>query len=403
MAVASIRPTDSLRRRHHLRARAGLAIGALAAVIGSLSQPMAASALRDGGSSGGGVLQATPPRVSDYYPLAYDPQLILPAAQVNQAAGTVTLPLYQGRMRDGRSVWYVLTDVSDQRLARQLGLNWSPKLANAPDGAVRTATRNRQGSLVFDQGWVDFSPERVVLPGAAPNYFPPAQARAGSVGDAAYSPLVRVSGDDGAVFNATTVANGVSAVEIEFPNGNVDHSKVIDRAVAISPKAATVTLGLSTGTSSGRPILFVSLDSNTELVSALEATNVAPALNELPVGLNDQPDSAVSANYIIVNGPTGADNPQRQGLNSALGDAGAQVFDIFDGAPGVVNGPLYSPMWDLYVVAWTDRAIGAGYRSRLDSELAVQKMAAGGWLTAPGGGSVGASGLISNCPLILHF
>lgn len=353
--------------------------------------------------SDGGRLQPTPPVVADYYPVAYDPQPILPSASVDLAAGTVTLPLHQGRMADGRSVWYVLTDVSDRQLARQMGLNWSPKLANAPDAAVRTARQGRGGELVFDQGWVDFSPDRMVRAGQAPSFFPPAVAIAGSVGDAAYSPLVRVAGRGGAVFNATTVANGVSAAEIEFPAGGVDHDKVIDRAVAISPAAGTVTFNLSTGTSSGRPVLFVSLDSNAELVSALEGTNVAPALAHLPTGRNDEPDSAVSANYLVANGPTGADNPQRQGLNSALGDPGAQVFDIFDGAPGVVNGSLYSPMWDLYVTAWTDGAVAAGYRSRLDSELAVQAMAADGWLTAAGGGPVASSGLISNCPMILHF
>ena len=53
-------------------------------------------------------------------------------------AGTVTLPLHEGRMADGRSVWYVLTDVSDQRLAQKEGLNYSPKLANAPDAELPT-------------------------------------------------------------------------------------------------------------------------------------------------------------------------------------------------------------------------------------------------------------------------
>lgn len=29
-------------------------------------------------------------------------------------------------------VWYILTDVSDQSLATQIGLNFAPKLANVP-------------------------------------------------------------------------------------------------------------------------------------------------------------------------------------------------------------------------------------------------------------------------------
>jgi len=38
------------------------------------------------------------------------PYKLLKAGQVDEDAGTVTLPLYQGRMKDGRQVWFVLTD-----------------------------------------------------------------------------------------------------------------------------------------------------------------------------------------------------------------------------------------------------------------------------------------------------
>ncbi len=346
----------------------------------------------------------TPPVVADYFPVGYDLEPILPSGRINADQGTVTLPLRRGAMRDGRSVWYVVTDASDRATARRLGVNWSPKLANAPDAAVRSARRGHHGTLVFDAGTVDFSPERVVTAGAAPDFFPPAQAQPGSEGDAAYSPLVRVGNQHDVVLNATIVAFDVSAAQIEFPDGGIDYSLVIDRAVAISPANKTITLTMNVGTSSDRPILFISLDSNSELVSALEATTFVPRLKKsLPVGRNDASDSAVSANYIIVNGPTGADNPQRQGLNSALGDAGAQVLDIFDGAPGVLNGAAYSPMWDLYVAVWTDDAIANGYRSRIGSELEVVRLARAGSLTALEGGDVGPSGLISNCPLIAHF
>ena len=160
---------------------------------------------------------------------------------------------------------------------------------------------------------------------------------------------------------------------------------------------------MNVGTATGRPVLFISLDSNDTTVSALEGTTFAPALSNLDVGRNDAPDSAVAANYIIANGPTGADNPQRQGLNSALSDPGAQVLDIFDGAPGLVNGEAYSPMWDLYVAEWTTDAIDNGYRAAIHSELEIVGLAERGWLTGPGGGDFGPSGLISNCPLIGHL
>jgi hypothetical protein len=306
-------------------------------------------------------------------------------------------------MKDGRSVWYVLTDVSDRRIAAAKGLIYSPKLRNAPGNVTRSAKMEKDGSLTFDQGTVDFSPQRKVVPGPAPRFFPPAEAQAGSIGDAEYSPLVRVTNAGNVVYNATIVAFDEEAHEIEFPHGNVDYSKVIDRATAISPAQGTITLRLNLGTSGGRPVLFISLDSNDNLLSALEATTVAPALKNLPVGLNDAPTSAVSVNYIITYGPNGKDNPQHQGVNSALSDPNNQVFDIFDGAPGVLNGEAYSPMWDLYLAQWTPLAREKGYASAIYSELQFWGLAQRGWLTGPDGKAIGASGLISNCPLIMHY
>lgn len=363
------------------------------------------------GAAGGGpvdyesnsLARPAPPSAVDYFPVAYEPETTLTSAEIDNEANTVTLPLHEGRMSDGKKVWYVMTDTSDLATARRLGLNWSPKLANAPQAAMRTATMDDDGALEFDQGTVDFSPERVVVPGEAPAFFPPARAEAGSVGDAEYSPLVAVTNAAGTVFNASTVAFDVGADEIEFPDGDVDYDKVMDRAVAISPENGTVTFSMNVGTATGRPVLFISLDSNDNVVSALEATTFAPALSNLEVGANDAPDSAVAANYIIANGPTGADNPQRQGLNSALSDPGAQVLDIFDGAPGLINGEAYSPMWDLYVAEWTSDAIDNGYRAAIHSELEIVGLAQRGWLTGPGGADFGASGLISNCPLLGHL
>ncbi len=95
--------------------------------------------------------------------------------------------------------------------------------------------------------------------------------------------------------------------------------------------------------------------------------------------------------------------PQRQGLNSALSDTPSQVIDIFDGAPGVINDYAYSPMWDLYVAEWTPEAIEKGYTSAIYSELQFLGLVEKGWITAPGGGEMGPSGLISNCALIMHY
>ena len=341
---------------------------------------------------------ATPPSVGDHYRYGYEGRQLLGAAVVDLDENTVTLPLYRGRLEDGRAVWYVVTDVSDEGVARQAGLNYAPKLANATGSAARRATLAPDGTFVFDRGAVDFSPERVLVPGDAPDAFPPREAQAGSVGDEFYTPLVRVGE---LVYNATTVAFDVTADEIEFPDGDVDHSKVIDRAVAISPAAGTVTFGLNLGTVAGRPVVFISLDSNDMFVSAAEATTYAPALSGVSFGLNDGATSSVAVNYIVVNGPTGDGNPQQQGVVSALSDPGGQVFDIFDSAPGIRDG--YSPMWDLYLGWWTPEAIRAGYRAAIHSELEWLTLATAGWITAQEGGPPHTVGVVSNCPLIMSW
>src|SRR6201982_1711495 len=95
------------------------------------------------------------------------------AIQVDLSKETVRLPLYHGSDYNGtpqeETVWYVLLDASDQGLARDLGVNYAPKLANIaindPE-AVQTVTlgsptpdNNKFGQAVGDfKGAPDFSP-----------------------------------------------------------------------------------------------------------------------------------------------------------------------------------------------------------------------------------------------------
>ena len=49
--------------------------------------------------------------------------------QVDAAHGTITIPLYKGTVKGTpKTIWYILTDVSDQGVAQELGLNFSAKL-----------------------------------------------------------------------------------------------------------------------------------------------------------------------------------------------------------------------------------------------------------------------------------
>src|SRR6266481_5522799 len=82
------------------------------------------------------------------------PVQLLKTGPVDAMKGTITIPLYLGHMKDGRIVWYVLTDVDDPNVAAELGLNFSAKLTFASN-ASRTATLAADGTLVFDKGTVD--------------------------------------------------------------------------------------------------------------------------------------------------------------------------------------------------------------------------------------------------------
>src|SRR5271155_5171878 len=49
----------------------------------------------------------------------------LKSGKVDLDKGTITLPLYQGAMKSGETVWYIVTGTDDKGNADQLGLNYS--------------------------------------------------------------------------------------------------------------------------------------------------------------------------------------------------------------------------------------------------------------------------------------
>ncbi len=346
------------------------------------------------------------PAPSQSNPRLIGPLQLLTAGTLDREAGTLTLPLYRGRLTTGENVWYVLTDTTDKENAEALGLNFSAKLQYADDSgsaAVRTARYVNEGGetiLAFDQGSVDFSPVHSVAPGAAPDFFPPAAFQPGSIGDDAYSPLVRIENAGGHIYNAPVVAFNVDEAQIDFCQGNADHNLVHDKVAAICPDERTVTLALTPGFSFGRPVLYLSLDANDPLASSLEAATYSPGLQDVAVGADDSAFSAVERIFLFTNGPTGTDNPQRQGLNSALSD-GRGPLNVLGGIPTIATD--YSPLWDLNIGEWTEAAIENGYRSRLTEEFAILGFAERGWLTGPGGVPYGSSGIIVNCPIVFRF
>ena len=370
-------------------------------------------ALADGVDDG----QPSPASIGTDIPLTYfgpapsqvqkeliGPYQLLKSGTVDLEAATITLPLYRGQMKNGKNVWYVLTDTDDEANAAALGVNFSGKLTYAAScRGARNGNYERDGSLTFAQGTVDFSPVESVVPGDAPNAFPPKSANAGSVGDKDYSPLVRIANAGGHVYNAPMIAFDVSAKDLDFCDGNPDYHKVHDKVVKICPKTQTVTLKLFAGFSFSRPVLYLSMESNDPTVAAVEDVTLAPGLGDVLVGRDDSFLSGVERLFTFTNGPLdppGGVNPQRQGLSSALLSKRSPL-NVLGGIPTIATD--YSPLWDVNVGEWTQAAIDAGYRSRLTQEFQILGFVVEGWITGPGGKPYGSSGAIVNCPIVFRF
>lgn len=388
----------------HLNVSSAISPTVLAAAAAISFSPLARAAELLGNQAAPAAIAADIPIIAAEPAMAGDSghrgaSALLASGTVDLAAGTVTVPLHQGRMKSGETVWYVLLDTNDKGQAEALGINYAPKLTFAEVGkAVRSARIDAGATLVFDAGKVDFKPERKVIPGAAPNFFPPKAASPGSVGDADYSPLVKIENAGGHIYNAPVIAFDVAAAQLNpFCNGNADHKLVHDRVVAICPDTGKVTLQLATGYSAGRPVLYTSTDANAELPATLEASTYAPALGDLKVGPETSAFSPLERIYAFVNGPTGGDNPVRQGLNSALSD-GRAPLNVMGSIPSVSL--RYSPLWDINAAVWTPKAITAGTRARQTDEQTILGLVKSGYLSGPEGKAFGSTGFIVNCPVI---
>lgn len=319
-------------------------------------------------------------------------KLFLTSGEVDLAREVVRLPLHRGRLSSGEIVWFVLTDVSDFDTSRKMGLTWAPTLSNAKMlASTRVAKMDDSNNFTFKSGRVDFSPTQTLTAGKAPNVFPLASARAGSVGDAHYSPLVRVENRYDIVFNAPIIAFNVGPEKISFCGGNPDYSVVTDSVANICPDKGTVDLRLRFGFADGKHLRYLSFDANSEASAALEASTFAPAESDI------LQSGATQIIYTIVNGRTGRNDPERQGLNSAISGEGPSL-DILADFKEISAG--YSPMWDVQLAKWTEEAIEKNQRKLITDGDDVTSKSETGLLVSPGGGPVRTTGNLVNCPVV---
>jgi hypothetical protein len=289
--------------------------------------------------------------------------VFVPSA-VEHADHTVTLPVHEGQA-DGQTFWYVVLDASTSSAADRFGVNRSNKLANA--GNAAQAGQFVDGVLQVGAG-VDFTLKRDVLAGVP-----------GSTGETGYSPLVRLP--SGAVIDAPQIANATG---------------LHDKVVSISTADGTVTLRETEGRSRGNVVHYVSTDASKAGPAALEGATLAPRLDEAPTPGADGTDQSRASLAAFTNGQTGADNPQRQGIASALAD-GLDPLNVLAWEP---TQGRYSPLWDVHLTEWTAAAKAAGKDLRQSRFADVQDLARAGLVTAPGGGRWGPSDVIVVCPII---
>ena len=285
---------------------------------------------------------------------------------------TITVSLHEGRS-NGQTVWFIVTDASDDEFAEAFGANRAQKLENARGTtAVQSGYFDNDGVLQF-AATVDFSPARIVVPG--PDGFPPLQAEPGSVGEPGYSPLVELP--DGTILNAPHVANNTG---------------VHDSAEDVNLDERSVRIELVDGFARDKPVLYISMEASDPVGAALEASTFAPALNAAPFIGGDGTDSSRASLAAITNGQTGLSNRQRQGLNSALMGEG----DPLNMLTRLPNQGRYSPLWDVHLSTWAP-----GERPRRQEDFSdIEDLAEDGRITAPDGSAWGPSGFIVNCPIV---
>lgn len=313
-------------------------------------------------------------------------------------AATVTLPLYRGLSPQGADVFYIITDASDFEVARQMGINYAPKMIKAAGTPGAQAVTLENGVMRF-RGNVDFAPVYQVTPGDPPTFFPPKSFKPGAVGDAEWSSM--------AVLPSGTVLN-VQMVQ----NASGKH----DRLTGIDLQRRTATLSLLDGVHDGKQYYYhLVTDVSADLPAVLEKGVFTPRLAKVPAFGKSTPgdNSALLGFSPVLNGRTTKGSGQDQGFSTSLANGGIDPINVFPIPPRNNDRSLnnnYSPLWDAHVSMWTPAAVSAGKVKRIHSLGELGRLVRSGMMTnaminPPGASNPYVAGLratqaIINCPVI---
>lgn len=366
---------------------------------------------------GGGILErASLVAAADDVMLPASKFTIKSTIAINLTKDFARAPLFQGTF-NGQPVWYVITEASDEGIASDLGLNFSPRLANAAPASVQQVASSNpvlgRGMVTF-VGAPDFSPTRVLV--AGPTGFPPAAFAPGSNADAKYSDLVRVQGTN-VVYNAPIVAVGAGPFDV------TNHTNTHDRLIGIDTAMMTADLVMVRAFSHGKDILYHSFSASNPLAAPIERGTFVPLLALVsPPNTRTTPDGARSSIMGFVNGQAGIPGPPAQGLNHVILDGGgtkdasfqnADVLDklfkggdahnVLDSFPTLRDpalAHLYTPLWDLQLVKWSDDAVARGANVAQTDANQIRQLAAQGVVHSSDDLPLVTAGIVVNCPVI---
>src|SRR6266446_5865135 len=120
------------------------------------------------------------PPPSESNPSLVGPVQLVRSGPVSFQDGTITLPLYRGKLAKGnKTVWYILTDTSDATAASALGLNFSQKLQFAAVGHA-PATSIHPGNWSSTAALWTFNPNATWWQGQTSPSHPPISRQARS-------------------------------------------------------------------------------------------------------------------------------------------------------------------------------------------------------------------------------